>query len=52
MLGLFIFVVLLSALGFSLYACIKRGRLGMCDQEWRRVPPPNWRCCRGGREYF
>lgn len=22
------------------------------DYSWRRVPPPNWRSCRGGREYW
>lgn len=20
--------------------------------DWRQVPPPNWRCSRGGREYW
>jgi uncharacterized membrane protein len=22
------------------------------DQDWRQVPPPNWRSSRGGREYW
>jgi hypothetical protein len=21
-------------------------------REWARVPPPNWRCSKGGREYW
>ena len=22
------------------------------DQDWRQVPPPNWRSSRGGREFW
>lgn len=22
------------------------------DEDWRQVPPPNWRSSRGGRDYF
>jgi hypothetical protein len=22
------------------------------DREWRSVPAPNWRCCRGGRDIW
>lgn len=22
------------------------------DEEWRRVPPPNWACRRGGRDFL
>ena len=28
-------------------------RLKACrDYEWRHVPDPNWRCARGGKEYW
>ena len=25
---------------------------GGMDQDWRKVPPPNWRSSRGGRDYW
>lgn len=42
-------LILLSVLGISLYFCYRRKPQ---DDEWRHVPRPNWRCSRGGNDYF
>lgn len=42
-------LILLIGLGISLYFCYRRKPQ---DDEWRHVPPPNWRSCRGGKDYF
>jgi len=47
--GRILLLLLISALVISL---IVRYRRKPIDEEWRHVPPPNWRCSRGGRDYF
>ena len=42
-------LILLFVTGISLYLCYRRKPL---DDVWRHVPRPNWRSCRGGRDYF
>jgi hypothetical protein len=43
----FLTVVLIS--GITYYLLHRRTSF---RDEWRRVPRPNWRCARGGVEYF
>lgn len=42
---------LLALALFCLWASVRRKKRRF-DMEWRRVPPPNWRSSRGGRDYF
>jgi hypothetical protein len=49
MTSFWLLLILLPVVGISLYF---RYRRKPHDYEWRRVPRPNWRSCRGGRDYF
>lgn len=45
-------ILLLTMLAVLVISLVVRYRRKPVDEEWRHVPPPNWRCCRGGRDYF
>jgi hypothetical protein len=44
------------AITFTVVACgfvkMKKKSDEIRRQIWREVPPPNWRCRRGGRDYL
>lgn len=39
----------LTVAGISLFLCFRRKPF---DEEWRHGPEPNWRCRRGGVDYY
>ena len=49
MTGSWLLLILLIGLGISLYFCYRRKPH---DDGWRNLPPPNWRCRRGGKDYL
>lgn len=46
-----IVLLLLSLVSLCIFIAHKR-RKSRFDDDWRRVPPPNWRCRRGGVDYL
>jgi hypothetical protein len=52
MIGFILFSVMgVFLIGWLLRAWVDKARSFKRD-EWRHVPPPNWRSCRGGREIW